>query len=144
MCEVITYQQVRQYDPTKTTQLRNRFAKAMRGRFLELALMIKRSVYNKDCFGLKGDGLQTHQMNPTSEKEFQNSRDAEKLALFLVWLQEQIDKGILELKLFQQVGGSIEGAWTNKYIYDAYSRGVIMARQELINAGYSVPTIEAS
>jgi hypothetical protein len=131
MCEIITYQQVKNYDPTMTTRLRNTFAKDINKRFLELAVVIKKSVYNNDCFGLK---LQTNQMQPVPQEELKYKPSPEKVALFLVWLQQQMDRGILSIDKFQD-------PWTNKYVLEAYKRGVLRARQELAKAGYKVPTI---
>lgn len=135
MEEVITYQQVKNYDPTRTTELRNRFSREMKNRFYELIVVVKKSVYNNDCFGLKKTSLQAHQMQPMSEEELKYKNSSEKVALFLLWLQTQIDNGILNITKFQN-------PWTNRYVNEAYRRGVIRARQELIKAGYKIPTIE--
>ena len=132
MEELVTYQQVKNYDPTGTTRLRNMFAKDINKRFIEFTIVVKRSVYNNDCFGLK---LQTNQMQPISEEEYKYKTSAEKVALFLLWAQTQVDRGILSIGGFQE-------PWTNKYVYEAYKRGVIRAHQELIKAGYKIPTIE--
>ena len=48
MNEVITYQQVRKYDPTHTTALRNSFSREMRKRFTELAIVVKKSIVDND------------------------------------------------------------------------------------------------
>lgn len=135
--EVTTYihKSIRRYDPTMSTSLRKMFVKDMDKRFVELALMVKRSVYNNDCFGLKKSDLQNNQMQPLSEEELKYKTSSEKIALFLLWMQTQVDNGILNISRFQD-------PWTNKYIYEAYRRGVIRARQELIKAGYKIPTIE--
>lgn len=135
MEDIVTYthMQISQYDPTRTTVLRDRFSKDMDKRFVELALMVKRSVYNNDCFGLKG--LQKNQMQPVTEEEFKYKTSSEKIAFFLLWFQTQVDRGVLNNSIF-------ENPWTNKYVYEAYKRGVIRARQELIKAGYKIPTIE--
>jgi SPP1 gp7 family putative phage head morphogenesis protein len=135
MCEVATYQQAKKIDPTQTTLLRNYFARDMDKRFTELALMVKRSVYNNDCFGLKKSDLQGNQMQPLSEEELKYKNSSEKIALFLLWLQTQVDRGILSSVNFQD-------PWTNKYVYEAYKRGVIRSHFELIKAGYKIPTIE--
>lgn len=135
MEEVITYQQVKKYDPTGTTLLRNRFSNDMEKRFTEFTIVVKKSVYNNDCFGLKKVDLGIHQMQPLSEEELKYKTSSEKIALFLLWAQTQIDRGILNVLMFQD-------PWTNKYVYEAYRRGVIRARQELIKAGMKIPTIE--
>ena len=134
MCEVATYQQVKKVDPTLTMRLRKAFFKDVNKRFAELALMVKRSVYNNDCFGLK-DKVQANQMQPLSEEELKYKNSSEKIALFLLWLQTQVDNGILSTARFTD-------PWTDRYVYEAYKMGVVRARQELIKAGYKIPTIE--
>jgi SPP1 gp7 family putative phage head morphogenesis protein len=135
MEEVATYKQVKNYDPTRTTLLRNAFARDMNKRFTEFTIMVKRSVYNNDCFGLNKVDLGVHQMQPLSKEELKYKTSSEKIALFLLWAQTQIDRGVLNILMFQD-------PWTNKYVYEAYRRGVIRARQELIKAGMKIPTIE--
>jgi SPP1 gp7 family putative phage head morphogenesis protein len=63
---------------------------------------------------------------------------------FMKWLESQVEKGILDVRVFQQVGSGINQAWTNLYIADSYKRGVLRARYELKKAGYPVPTMEAT
>jgi SPP1 gp7 family putative phage head morphogenesis protein len=135
MKELTTYQQVKKVDPTLTMRLRNAFFKDVNKRFTELALMVKRSVYNNDCFGLKKDKLQANQMQPLSEEELKYRNSSEKIALFLIWVQTQVDRGILSTARFTD-------PWTNRYVYEAYKMGVTRARQELIKAGMKIPTIE--
>jgi len=77
-------------------------------------------------------------------KAFAFARSEEKVTAFLDWLEKQEQKGILEIGTMRQIGTPIETAWTNKYIKDAYMRGVQRARWELKGAGYEVPTMEAS
>jgi SPP1 gp7 family putative phage head morphogenesis protein len=143
MCEITTYKisadLQKHYDPTKTTSLRNLFASKMKQRFVELQKVVKTSIVDNDCFGLKREKLALHQMVPASKEAFNFIRSSEKIEAFMVWLQQQVDKGILDVRVFQQVGGSIEGAWTNLYIYDSYKRGVLRAMTELKKAGFDIP-----
>jgi len=132
------------YDPTRTTALRNAFARDIKKRFLELAKVIKTSIVDNDCFALKSDRLTVFQMNPTPVKAFAFARDEKKLIEFLKWLEKQIDAGILTVRDIEQIGSGIDALWTNKYIYDSYKRGVMRARGELIRAGFDVPSIEAT
>jgi SPP1 gp7 family putative phage head morphogenesis protein len=143
MSEVVTYKQVRQYDPSHTISLRASFARAMNKRFTELALVVKKSVYDNDCFGLK-PVIHSLQMNPAPNKAFLFPRSAEKVEAFMEWLRKQVDAGIIQLGTANQLGTSVESAWFNLYILDSYKRGVLRARYELKKAGYPVPTIEAS
>jgi len=139
--EVLTYKQTDNYDPSHTTGLRNAFAANMKRRFNELVKVLITSVVTNDCFGLTPKP-HTLQMNPAQQEAFAFVRSAEKVELFMKWLQEQVDRGILEVSVFQQIGSSVDAAWTNLYISDSYKRGVIRARYELKKAGYDVPTID--
>ena len=132
------------YDPTHTTALRKVFSKKIEVRFAELALFTKKAIVDQDCFGLVKPTLQTHQMNLPYFQQFDYPRSAEKLDAFMKWLQEQVNKGLLDVRVLEQVGASVESAWTNLYLYDSYKRGVMRARYELIKAGLTVSTIEAS
>jgi len=126
-------------DPTRTTILRNGFAREMRKRFRELAVVIRKAIIEEDCFGLSAG---FYQMIPPGRQAFVFPRSADKVNAFMEWLKVQTDRGILEVGEFQQVGVGIESAWTNKYIQDSYKRGVIRARYELKKAGFDVPTID--
>ena len=129
------------YDPTRTTALRNAWARDMNKRFLELTSAIREGVDKRDCFGLRKE-MQTLQVIPPGFRVFAFMRDPEKVATFMVWLQEQVDKGLLKVGVFQQVGKAVEAVWTNMYVFDSYKRGVIRARYELQKLGLDVPPIE--
>ena len=147
MCTTFTesIQTYNSYDPTRTTTLRNAFASDMRRRFTELIRMIKVGVEQQDAFGLRPATprtLQTHQMQPPGAGAFSFPRSVDKIAVFIRWLEEQIEAGILMVDDIEQVGTSIDGAWMNKYIHDSYKRGVHRARYEMKKAGYDVPSID--
>lgn len=129
------------YDPTRTVALRNVFAREMKHRFRELTKVIKVSVVDRDCFGLK-PAVQGNQMNSTIPKQFNFGRSSDKVAAFMAWLQQQVEKGILDVRIFNQVGSAVESAWTNRYIYDSYKRGVLRARQEMLKVGMDIPSME--
>lgn len=129
------------YDPTHTVTLRNVFAREMKRRFRELTKVIKVSVVDRDCFGLK-PAVQGNQMNSTIPKQFNFGRSSDKVAAFMAWLQQQVEKGILDVRIFNQVGSAVESAWTNRYIYDSYKRGVLRARQEMLKVGMDIPSME--
>ena len=124
------------YDPTRTTTLRNLFAKDMKKRFDVLAIGIYKKVVTENFFGLE--------QITTNTQPYAFPRSAAKVQEFMEWLQKQVDKGILSIKEYDQLGTAIENAWTNKYVTDSYKRGIIRARMELQKAGYDVPTIEAT
>ena len=144
MTETITYTaiQVNAYDPTRTTVLRNAFAHEMRKRFCALTRVIWQAVFEDDVFGLRAGFYQ--ELTSPGRQAFVFPRSADKVSAFMTWLQGQVDIGILEVRELAQVGIGVEGAWTNKYIYDSYKRGVIRARYELQKAGFNVPGIDAT
>lgn len=129
----------KRYDPTHTTTLRNLFVRDMNRRFVILSNAIWNKVVTEDCFGL----------NPTemvfNAGQYLFPRSSEKVAAFMKWLEEQVDKGLLSVQQFEQVGDSIDKAWQNLYITDSYKRGIIRARYELQKAGFkTIPSIEAT
>jgi SPP1 gp7 family putative phage head morphogenesis protein len=148
MCEVcvnnnsLIVNRNKSYDPTHTTTLRNTMVRASNRRFDELIRVIRKAVDADDCFGLK-ETPATLQLSSPGNRAFQFGTSEQKVSEFLTWLNEQVKKGLLTVEEIQQVGESIYPIWTNKFISDSYRRGVKRARQEMINAGHAVPTIEA-
>lgn len=144
----ITVNRRNQFDPTRTTTLRNAFSREMTKRFRELRGVIRTSVVDNDCFGLITGvtipNILTNQMNPTSRNQFAFERDGKKVEEFMRWLQTQINNGVLQTQTINQIGRASEEAWTNLYIRDSYRRGVNRARQELRKAGFDVPIIQGS
>lgn len=139
MLEVLSTYRLAQIDPTGTLGIANTFARQMKLRFQELVNVVRISVDKNDCFGLKSPDI--FQMVPTGAEAFKYARSSAKIQEFMKWLQEQVNAGILTVTQYQQIGESIESAWTNVFITDTYQRGVQRARSEMIKAGYSVPTI---
>jgi SPP1 gp7 family putative phage head morphogenesis protein len=128
------------YDPTRTTSLRNLFAKDVHKRFGEFVRVIRESIVTQDCFGLTHKAVATHQVAPTGSGAFTFMRDPEKVEAFMRWLRQQEEKGLLTIGQFEQIGRAVNEAWTNRYILDSYKRGVMRARYELQKAG--VPPLE--
>jgi len=133
------------YDPTRTTMLRNAFARDMQRRFNELTNVIREAVDHDDVFGLRKETPRvpvTMKIVSPGAGVFAFPRSSDKIAAFERWLQNQVDRGLLETRTLEQVGTGIEGAWTNRYVFDSYKRGVLRARYELQKAGFSVPSID--
>ena len=110
-------------DPTRTLSLRNAFAREMRMRFRLLGTSIRKAVIEDDFLSLKVDAIGA------------GRRTGEKVNSFMTWLQEQLDSIILDADLARP--------WTNRYVMLAYQRGILRGRQELINHGYRVPTVDS-
>ena len=132
------------YDPTRTTALRNAFARTMNRRFDELIKIIRIAVVDQDCFGAKKREIVTQQMIPPGWHSFDYPRAQERIEAFLRWLRQQVDRGLLTVRQYQQIGAAISDAWTNMYVADSYKRGIMRARQEMISAGMPIPSIDAS
>lgn len=143
MEKLVTYTETQRsnFDPTRTTVLRDMFAKDMKRRFTELVSVIRTSVDTNDCFGLK-DRPHTLQMTPVTKRAFEFARSEKKLAMFIKWLDQQVKSGLLTIGDLDQIGTGVEAFWTNKYLFDSYKRGVMRARYELIKAGADVPSMD--
>jgi SPP1 gp7 family putative phage head morphogenesis protein len=135
---------VARYDPTHTTALRNAFAKNMKRRFGELSLVVATAIVKQDCFGLTNSTMALHQMTPPHWQAFNFARNTDKLDAFMKWLEDQVNKGILDVRVLQQVGSSVEANWMNIYLFDSYKRGLARARYEMQKLGLNVPNIEES
>jgi SPP1 gp7 family putative phage head morphogenesis protein len=135
------------YDPTHTTSLRNTFVKDCRRRFKKLCQVITKSIVDEDCFALNpGSGGFAAHVNMVSAGRFafDYPRSAEKVEEFMKWVDKQIRAGILETTTRTQLGRAVEDAWQNQYITSAYQKGILRARQEMVDKGYDVPPISDS
>jgi len=112
-------------------------------RFDNLIRIIKIAVIDKDCFGLTHE-VTVMEMTPPWQGEFAFTRSARRVEEFMRWLRQQVEKGIISVAQYQQFGEAIEKAWTDMYIADSYKRGILRARYEMLAAGMSIPSIEAS
>jgi SPP1 gp7 family putative phage head morphogenesis protein len=118
---VIQANQVKNYDPTKTTTLRKTFASEFTKRYRVIKADIKRYIVDEDIFGLGAYVSIFDNINPDS---FRFKTDSEKVALFMRWLELKIQEEIFELvRLDPQsvVGG---GWWPDAYIRKAYEKGL--------------------
>ena len=136
-------------DPTRTTALRNAFAREMKRRFRHLRGLIRKAIVEEDVFGLTGNTIQqiTFLQTP-GRRAFDFPRSNQKVRAFMSWLAQQVLNGILSTSLGRgniiQVGVGIESAWTDVFILDSYRRGVIRARSQLIVGGFDVPPLSAT
>lgn len=142
-CQEHTIQvNVNNYDPTRTTTLRNAFVSQMNKRFDKLAADIGKAIVGDDVFNLITPKTNLAINASPGYHAFDFPTSSAKVEAFMRWVNRQIDNGVLQVNNFAQIGTSIDAAWTNMYIYNGYSRGVNRARQEMIKAGYKIPTIE--
>lgn len=116
----------------------------LKRRFNELSRVIKETVVDRDCFGLEDENILMMKMTPAPRKAFKFVRSADKVAAFKKWLQQQINKELIQVADAEQVGQGVEGAWTNKYIYDSYKRGLMRSRDEMKLSGMDIPAVETT
>lgn len=141
MCELHTHSiHVYQYDPTRTTSLRNAFAAEARRRFRELEQAIWKAIVEEDCFVLTRATV--YQLSTPGKQAFNFPLDSDKVNGFMRWVRNQTQAGIVEVGELQQVGTSLNSAWQNKYLFNSYKRGVIRARYEMKRAGLNVPSLD--
>ena len=137
------YAKKNKIDPTRTTTLRMAFEKQMDKRFNKFVSIIKKAIVEDDIFDLYEPRTNIITMSP-GKKAFAFSTSTQKVESFMDWLRELEEQEILQVGRFQQVGNSVNGAWTNMYIQDSYKRGITRARYEMKQAGFDVPTLDAS
>ena len=142
MCEVCEHIQVnvaeKQYDPTRTTALRNMAVGESNRRFDHIVALIRKAVDAEDVFGLRLQALQT----TPGQNAFAWGTNDRKIREFIRWINDLIRDGILVVDEIP-TGFGIEN-WLQKYLKTAYQRGLARAREELRKAGYNVPTVTAS
>lgn len=115
------------YDPTRTTVLRQAFVREMTKRINQLVRDIKKAIIDKDVFGLEIPQGYAE----VGDKQFKFVTSQKKVDGFMSWLKEQEKQGILKTTTINQLGESIEKPWTNLYIEDSYKRGVMRATAEM-------------
>jgi SPP1 gp7 family putative phage head morphogenesis protein len=128
------------YDPTRTTTLRNVFARDMRKRFRKVRGVIRQAIVNDDVFGMLRPTIQAS----PGRGAFAFETSAEKVEGFMRWLNTQVNNNVLEIMPLERTGQSANEAWSNLYIKDSYKRGTQRARYEMRAMGLNIPTIEES
>lgn len=136
-------EKVKNLDPTRTTSLRNAFVRDMDRRFNQLKSLIKQAIIDQDVFGLNTpQHVTTFAANINTlpgNKAFAFSRSSEKVDAFMLWLNEQEKKGIIQTVKLNQLGTAAEEPWTNTYIADSYKRGQQRATYEMGKTGMVNP-----
>ena len=133
MIPLSVYKRLERQDPTRTTTLRNNFARQMRRRFTLLSAIVRQAIVDDDCFGLKDETnlLKVQELNRPGHRAFQFLTTQEKIKAFMDWLKEQERRGVLEVTRIPQLGEALEKPWTDMYVDSAYRAGVARARQQL-------------
>jgi SPP1 gp7 family putative phage head morphogenesis protein len=128
MCEICVNKEselsvnVNRYDPTRTTVLRNMFAAESNRLFTSLIKGITKAIVEEDVFGLQ----QIEAYQTPGNKSFAYLADPQKIEEFLKWLERKVNSGLLT-------------NWPNKYLSNAYQRGILRAITEMRKAKYKIP-----
>ena len=138
----------RESDPTRTITLRRNFARQMRVRFTKVIRAIQDALVNKDVLGLTEQRQTVTRFSGYSSglgyRAFDFPTADAKINAFMDWLREMVDSEILEVSTRQRLGQSINVAWTNVFIEDAYKRGVLRATYEMRRSQFpNVGTLES-
>lgn len=102
-------------DPTRTGDLRRAFGRAVRKKLHALGMAVIEKLISHDALG-----LQSFQSIMLNAQDWKYRTDPAKLEAFRIWLQAQIDAGLLF------VDGNRD-PWTSMYIDSAYKRGIVRA-----------------
>jgi len=126
-------------DPTRTTVLRNTFAADLTRRFRKIKQAITESIVKNDCFGL--DKERPVGLAAISRKQFAFKTSTEKVSGFMSWLEEEVDKNVLEVH-YAEAGRRIVGHsnWEKVYIDSAYKKGMSRANAEMVKKGIIDPS----
>lgn len=135
----------RRRDPTGTTTIRRAFEGDAARRFRRLKGLINMALIQNDVLGLMrktvGDGKQAPIVmldDVPRPGAFAFSRTGDKVSLFMSWLKEQQDEGILEIVPGTPMEQAAEQSWANVYIQNAYHKGIRDAGAKLRAAGAAV------
>lgn len=105
-------------DPTRTARLRQAYMRALRKRIDALFASVRHAVEKEDRWEL-GSGVVAN-----AQGRFVATTSDAKLKDFNVWLQSQIDAGLLSIP---KEGFNPEQPWMSTYVDSAYRKGIVDA-----------------
>lgn len=125
-----------QRDPTRTTLLRNSYARDLRGRFTDLARLVRQTIEVNDALRL---GAVPAVMTTAPATRYDFPVDAGKVEAFMDWLRRAADDGVLQI--YQRSGQRItsRGEFQNIYVRRAYSAGLSQAEAAMQRLGTALP-----
>ena len=133
------------FDPTRTTTLCNRMIKEFHNLFDVLVKDIIELVVTDDAFGLSPtNNVNKINVNEGLKRIFAFKTSSQKIEEFNRWLQSKINAGLLQSFKFRQLGRITSKSWMDKYITEAYKKGLLRSRTEMRKAGYNVPSMEST
>ena len=129
----------RRYDPTRTGAVRRSYTADVTRRLKRVATLVRQTVVEDDAFGLRPSAPLAFES--AGRNRFVFGTVDERRDAFLAWLQEQIDREVLEV-----VGGAgnpLTGLsnWQNAYIRATYLKAVTQVDGDLLPASPTLPGI---
>jgi len=123
-----------QVDPSRTTMIRRQFVADIHRRMKALEKKNRELIVDDDVFGLN-DPQSFTILQQVPKQAWRFLSDAQKVATYRVWLQEQIDLGLLTVDAIDPLK-----PWTATYVESAYQKGVVRSyidvhKQDLATKG---------
>jgi SPP1 gp7 family putative phage head morphogenesis protein len=105
----------RRRDPQNSNRLRKRYDKDMTARFKAISRNVTTVVDREDSFGLKPRDTPQRQLAALfTNQRWAGLQDAEKVEAFRAWLQDQMQRGLLQN----------EAAWQTEYLKSSHTAGL--------------------
>ncbi len=123
-------------DPSRTGSIIRAYERDLVARFRALKVIIKKSVVDDDCFNLTNRLIGHVEVPPMAPAgKFVFTTVDQKVDSFMDWLEEQVDKGILEVTEREGRKVVARHAWQDKYVRSAYIKGLEQSSATLEKAG---------
>ena len=115
-------------DPTRTTTLVKRWQRDMTRRFRKISKEIRELIVDLDVFGLEEPQMLKILV---SRQAWRFLTDSQKVAQFRIWLQDQVNVGILETH--------VTPPWLSEYVDSSYRKGMVRAYGDVVKARGTKP-----
>lgn len=134
-------------DPTRTTGLRKRYVADMGRRFRGLKKLIRTTLVDYDALRIDtaGSVLTIFQEIPrrtprpaVPRQDFEFTTSADKVDAFMEWMDDAVDRDVLEVWEREGRRVTAHSRWQNVYVRSAYVSGINAAEANLKRAGLDI------
>lgn len=133
-------------NPAKNDDIVAKWNRQVTARYANLKAAITITIVKNDAFGLQARNVAT----PAPVGAFARGTDATRIQGFMAWLERQERAGVIQI--VQRPGRKSKQPWTDTLIRQNFTRGGVVASQEVsalvtgtpTGLGVSIPTIGAS
>lgn len=130
-------------DVTKSKVLRANYSKDLRKRLTAIKGVIRKGLITHDVLHLKKYARNDNNLDDVkTPQKWEYQDEAEKIAVFMLWLNQLQDKGVLEVIKREGNQVTLSSGWQDKYIRSAYIKGVNHADNELRKNNIIIPEKE--